>query len=191
MYFEYKLYRANRSIKLSAEHFEAFSSPNMQPLITAGVHLDYDIRNFIQTKAIKGIRSLSNIPASVYLLKLHPNISEWVFRLVEQADGIKTVVLETFGAGNAMKSKELVRMLQYCQENEIAVINCTQCAKGSVSMGMYEASSDFKKYGVLDGGDMTTEATLAKALVLGALDLDIESFKKMLISPLCGEISRK
>jgi L-asparaginase len=108
------------------------------------VHLDYDIRNFIQTKAIQGIRSLSNIPASVYLLKLHPNMSEWAFRVVEQADGIKTVVLETFGAGNAMKSKELVRMLQYCQEKGITVINCTQCAKGSVSMGMYEASNDFK-----------------------------------------------
>ena len=58
-------------------------------------------------------------------------------------------------------------------------------------MGMYEASSGFKKFGVLDGGDMTTEATLAKALVLGALDLEVEIFKKMLISPLCGEISRK
>jgi L-asparaginase len=58
-------------------------------------------------------------------------------------------------------------------------------------MGMYEASSDFKKFGVLDGGDMTTESTLAKALVLGALDLDVEIFKKMLISSLCGEISRK
>ena len=191
LYFEYKLYRANRSIKLSAEHFEAFSSPNMQPLITAGVHLEYDTRNFIQTRAIPGIRSLANIPASVYLLKLHPNMSEWAFRLVEQADGIKTVVLETFGAGNAMKSKQLVQMLQYCQENEIAIINCTQCAKGSVSMGMYEASSGFKKFGVLDGGDMTTEATLAKALVLGALDLEVEIFKKMLISSLCGEISRK
>jgi len=71
------------------------------------------------------------------------------------------------------------------------VINCSQCAKGSVSMGMYETSNGFKKFGVLDGGDMTTEATLAKALIFGALNLEIKRFKKMLISPLCGEISRK
>ena len=57
-------------------------------------------------------------------------------------------------------------------------------------MGMYAASNDFKQFGVLDGGDMTTEATLAKAMVLGALNLDVVDFRKTLISPLCGEISR-
>ena len=191
LYFEYKLYRANRSIKLSAEHFEAFISPNLQPLITAGVHLDCNRRNFIETREIKGIRTLSQIPESVFLLKLHPNMSDWAFRMIEQANHIKTVILETFGAGNAMKSIALKRMLEFCQKNEIVVINCSQCAKGSVSMGMYEASNGFKKFGVLDGGDMTTEATLAKALIFGALNLEIKRFKKMLISPLCGEISRK
>ena len=39
LYFEYKLYRANRTTKINAEHFEAFDSPNYPPLIISGVNL--------------------------------------------------------------------------------------------------------------------------------------------------------
>ena len=33
LYFEYKLYRSNRTTKINAEHFKAFTSPNYPPLI--------------------------------------------------------------------------------------------------------------------------------------------------------------
>jgi len=39
LYFEYKLYRANRTTKVNAEHFEAFDSLNYPPLIISGVNL--------------------------------------------------------------------------------------------------------------------------------------------------------
>ena len=39
LYFEYKLYRGNRTTKISAEHFNAFTSPNYPFLIESGVHL--------------------------------------------------------------------------------------------------------------------------------------------------------
>ena len=39
LYFEYKLYRANRTTKINAEHFQAFASLNYPQLVTSGVHL--------------------------------------------------------------------------------------------------------------------------------------------------------
>src|SRR6056297_3034757 len=39
LYFEYKLYRGNRTSKINAEHFQAFSSLNYTPLVESGVHL--------------------------------------------------------------------------------------------------------------------------------------------------------
>jgi len=39
LYFEYKLYRGNRTTKINAEHFNAFRSPNFPPLAESGVHL--------------------------------------------------------------------------------------------------------------------------------------------------------
>ena len=42
LYFEYKLYRANRTTKINAEQFEAFTSPNYPPLAESGVHLKFN-----------------------------------------------------------------------------------------------------------------------------------------------------
>ncbi|CAN1561841.1 AnsB L-asparaginase/archaeal Glu-tRNAGln amidotransferase subunit D [Flavobacteriaceae bacterium] len=39
LYFEYKLYRGNRTTKINAEHFNAFTSPNYPELAESGVHL--------------------------------------------------------------------------------------------------------------------------------------------------------
>ena len=192
LYFEYKLYRANRSIKISAEHFEAFASPNYPPLITAGIHLDFNQNQLLtETKALDGVSKISKLASSVLLLKLYPNMPEELFHWAVDLKSIKTIVLETFGAGNAMKSRSLEQLLQHSQQNGISVINCTQCAGGSVAMGMYAASNAFKKFGVLDGSDLTTEAALAKAMVLNELNLPIETFRKLMVSSLCGEISVK
>ncbi|MBT8319584.1 MAG: asparaginase, partial [Gramella sp.] len=39
LYFEYKLYRANRTTKVNAEHFQAFASMNHSALAESGVYL--------------------------------------------------------------------------------------------------------------------------------------------------------
>jgi len=47
LYFEYKLYRANRTTKINAEHFNAFASPNYPPLAVSGVHLNVNHSNLL------------------------------------------------------------------------------------------------------------------------------------------------
>ena len=42
LYFEYKLYRANRTTKVSSEQFEAFESANYPNLGESGVHLNFN-----------------------------------------------------------------------------------------------------------------------------------------------------
>lgn len=56
IYFEYQLYRGNRTHKYNAEHFQAFHSPNFPVLATAGVHIKYS--NYPQP--LKGSSSLLN-----------------------------------------------------------------------------------------------------------------------------------
>ena len=41
IYFDNKLTRGNRTTKMSAEHFDAFNSPNYPPLAEVGLHLKY------------------------------------------------------------------------------------------------------------------------------------------------------
>ena len=40
IYFDNKLTRGNRTTKMSAEHFDAFYSPNYPPLAEVGLHLE-------------------------------------------------------------------------------------------------------------------------------------------------------
>jgi L-asparaginase len=52
LYFEYKLYRGNRTTKINAEHFNAFTSPNYAPLVESGVHLNVNA-NLLFPKSTK------------------------------------------------------------------------------------------------------------------------------------------
>ena len=42
IYFEYKLYRGNRTFKYNSAHFDAFKSPNYPALAEAGVDIKYN-----------------------------------------------------------------------------------------------------------------------------------------------------
>ena len=42
IYFEYQLYRGNRTSKRSATHFEAFGSPNYPVLAEAGIDIAFN-----------------------------------------------------------------------------------------------------------------------------------------------------
>ena len=53
LYFEYKLYRGNRTTKISAEQFEAFTSLNYPALIESGVHLNVNYASLRRQKRRK------------------------------------------------------------------------------------------------------------------------------------------
>src|SRR5579872_1152507 len=42
IYFEYELFRGNRTLKYNSEHFDAFQSPNYPVLAEAGVQINYN-----------------------------------------------------------------------------------------------------------------------------------------------------
>ena len=53
IYFEYQLYRANRTTKISSEHFEAFKSYNFPSLAEAGIDINYNFNSLVSTKKEK------------------------------------------------------------------------------------------------------------------------------------------
>ena len=78
LYFEYKLYRANRTTKVSSEQFEAFESPNYPNLGESGVHLNFNEPWLIRADKSKPLMLRKNFDAKVLILKLFPGISESV-----------------------------------------------------------------------------------------------------------------
>lgn len=189
LYFEYKLYRANRTSKVSAEQFEAFESPNYPHLCVSGVHLNFNDQWINNVDNEKGLVVRKNFGSNVVILKLFPGISQGVVEHVLNCPGLQGVILETYGAGNAPTASWFINALKNTLNKRIPIINVTQCTGGSVLMGHYESSMGLKEIGIINGKDITTESALAKLKYLLGLDTLYEKFKIKFENSLRGEMN--
>ncbi|MDC1465673.1 type I asparaginase [Polaribacter sp.] len=192
LYFEYKLYRANRTTKISSEQFEAFASKNYPALAESGVHLNFNknvLLKFIPFDQQLIVRK--KLVTDIVILKLFPGITEMVVAAILNIKNLKGVVLETYGAGNAPNKPWFLDLIRKAIEDKIKVVNVTQCSGGSVILGHYDTSIGLKSIGVISGIDMTTESAIAKLMYLLSEDLTNKSFKNYFQKSLRGEISEK
>lgn len=190
LYFEYKLFRGNRTTKINTEHFEAFDSPNYPPLAASGVHLKVRREALWHTPRQGALKVHTDLDNRVGVVRLFPGMHpDWLRHQLE-APGLKGVVLETFGAGNAPTAPWLLDALREAVGRGLQIVNVTQCSGGSVLMGRYETSSGLLDIPLIDGRDITSEAALAKLMYLLGSAVSPKSFKTIFESPLRGEMSQ-
>jgi L-asparaginase len=188
VYFEYRLYRGNRTHKFNAEHFRAFQSPNYPLLAEAGIHLNYN-ETAIAAAPEKKLRVHTTLDPRVAVLKLFPGFTPEVVEAMLGIKGLQALVLETFGSGNATTEAWFVAALEKAIKRGLIILNITQCAAGRVEQGRYQTSSQLKKVGVVGGSDMTTEAALAKLMFVLATTSDKRKIPTLLRKSLRGEMT--
>ena len=188
VYFEYSLYRGNRSSKVSANQFEAFRSPNYPPLAVAGVTIEYDSNRLFRSPTTSPT-FWKKMETSVGLIKLFPGMPFEGYKSLFDVSLFKALVIETFGSGNASSDPLFQSLITSYMQSGGLIINVSQCSSGSVRQGKYETSSFFQKAGVISGFDMTTEAALTKSMFVLSQNQSLDNSKKLMQNSFCGEIT--
>ncbi|MDD4480173.1 MAG: type I asparaginase [Bacteroidales bacterium] len=188
IFFQDELFRSNRTFKYNAEEFRAFRSPNYPPLAEAGIHIKYNYK-YIRYPEQWGrpLRIHTRLGTNLAILKIFPGIEQKAVEAILNMEGLRAVVLETYGQGNAPSVKWLLDLLAGAVGKGIIVLNVTQCPAGSVSMESYACGTRLKEAGVLGGHDMTTEAAVTKIMLLTGQYNDNERVKYFLSQSLNGE----
>ncbi len=189
LYFEYKLYRGNRTTKVNAEHFKAFNTPNYPCLAESGVHLKLNSSFLLKPEVSGPFRVHKILDENIVLIKLYPGITETYMQAILEIPNLKAVVLETFGSGNCSTADWFLSLLKTLVARQIHVINVTQCIAGRVEMGQYETSMALEKVGVLSGKNITTEAALAKLMYLLGKSFSYKTLKMNFEIPIRGEMN--
>lgn len=189
IFFEDTLFRGNRTTKKTTEHFNAFNSYNYPYLAKAGVHIKY-FRTYIHynDRDLK-LKVRTKTSRNVAVMKLFPGITKETVDAILNIPGIKAVVIESFGAGNAPRSAWFYESLKAANERGIILVNRSQCSTGAVEMGRYETSLNLLSAGVLSAYDCTLEAIVTKLMHLLGEYVQTDQVKQKLTVSLCGEMT--
>lgn len=189
IYFNSVLLRGNRAIKNESVQFNAFESENYPVLAQAGIKIEYNkpyLKHYDSDAMLKVHQSLDE---NVVILKLFPGITEKVVRNILEIRGLRGVVLETFGSGNAPTVDWFLKLMKEFIEKGIVIFNVSQCNGGRVAQGRYQTSQYLQEIGVVSGADMTTEAAITKLMFALGQSNDIQVVKKTLRHSIAGEMS--
>ncbi len=190
IYFDYKLFRGNRAKKVESIFFDAFDSENYPILAESGVEINYNLKA-IGTPSKEPLILHHKFEDQVAVMKIFPGITESYVKSILSIDGLRGLVLETYGAGNAPTYNWFQEHISKATEAGIIILNVSQCPGGRVQQGRYQTSKHLLKAGEIDGNDITLEAAITKLmLVLGELSDPHEIGEKIKRS-WSGELTEK
>ncbi|MCE3007875.1 MAG: asparaginase [Bacteroidetes bacterium] len=166
IFFDSKVYRGNRAIKHSAEKFSAFVSPNYPPLVESGVKLQYFTDYWLRPDPGQPCQVHDSLDANVGVFKFYPGIQKSVMEALLYADGLKGLIVESYGTGNLPTFPWFIDLMRKRIQEGMLVLNITQCQAGKVQQDLYESSKQLLNIGVISGRDMTTASGLTKMMYL-------------------------
>ena len=189
IYFSGKLLRGNRSTKQNAEGFNAFESFNYPSLCDAGINFNFHQHEILKPNYEKPMVPHTALDSNLTILSIFPGIQENIVRHMIEAPELRSIVMRSYGSGNAPQHSWLMKLLKEAANRGVVVVNISQCIAGSVEMERYDTGFQLKNAGVVTGYDSTVEAALAKLMFLQGMYRDNGMVRKLMHTSIAGEIS--
>ena len=135
IFFNDRLLRANRSVKISSSALSAFDSPNFPPLATLGTQI-YPNLDLILPPPRGPFKIHKYLDAKVLVLKLVPGFDdECIQATVRHSTKLRAIVLEMYGTGSGPSTKQsLLDAIKEARDKGIFVVATSQCLRGGVSL---------------------------------------------------------
>ena len=189
IYFSGVLLRGNRSTKKNTDGFSAFESFNYPHLCDAGVNFVFHEHHILQPDFSKPMTAHTAMNPNVVVFSLFPGIEENIVRHVLDAPELRSIVMRTYGSGNAPKMPWIMQLLEKAATRGVTIVNISQCISGSVEMERYDTGYQLKQIGVVTGYDSTVEAAVTKLMYLQAIYDDSATIRRLMNRSIAGEIT--
>lgn len=185
--FNDHVYRGNRATKLSIGDFDAFGSPNIDPLATIGL----EIKSRYLTRLITDPFSIkAGYSNELLVLTVFPSLSANHLMNLDVSK-LRAIIVRSFGSGNIPTKGEysLLKFLQRCADEGVIVAVVSQADFDAVNLGKYSAGRAIANAGAISAGDMTLEAALTKMMWLMAQYQDKTTIEEEFQKNLAGELT--
>lgn len=160
--FDSQLLRGCRATKMDAWGKHAFGSPSCPPLAELGLGVQL-APHILPPRARTDLDP--RIDPRVFVLRTFPGLDPKLIDAVLR-EGVRGLVIEAFGAGNVPRIENaLVPVIDACNDADVPVVIVSQSPRGAVDLRRYEGGVAAARAGAISGGDMTTEAAVAKMMI--------------------------
>jgi L-asparaginase len=188
IYFNNRLLRGNRAVKVNATGLDAFDSPNFPTLADIGIDITVHWERTLPMPADSDLHAYDLQPVNVGAMRIFPGVTAAVVHnfLRQPLQGF---VIETYGVGNAPANAAFLAELAAASERGVVIVNVTQCVRGTVKMATYATGEKLVEAGVVSGVDMTPMAALTKLFFLLSRGFDTQTVRRLMTKNLRGELS--
>lgn len=188
--FNRKIIMGTRASKVRTRSFDAFESidyPYAARINSGGLVVNPSLRLEHNTPCVLQNKFCTD----VFLLKLFPGISPDIFDKL-MAMGIRGVYIEAFGIGGLpFWKRNLIEAIRKAVERGMIIAVGSQCLYEGSDFTVYEVGRQVLDCGVIETGNMTSEAAVTKLMwTLGQYD-DPEKVREVMKKNLLGEIGNK